>query len=710
MKKIICSSLFMLACTAGPQISLANLAPHWSSHAIGCLDCHPDHMGPKTACDFCHNNTTGTDFSKTSAPAVATHSAAVIGSGKYGTWARQCVDCHDPHVSAQCDTPLAEGTFTGFSTANGVTTFQLNTVTVNDPGWQDPASWAAKTGAERGLILLVPGLVWDAEQNGYVDFSGEILGATATTITVQGAVSSFSAVRDFRILYGQYIRKTISGRPVDFSGTPAGLAINEAGGATDPTPTGVCQVCHTQTSHWRSDGSRADHFNGENCATCHEHELGFRPSCNACHGFPPVADTPGEVHGLVWHPAPTGATGAGAHRTHAVDNGIGCESCHSGGMPVSPIVDDYRIQLGFAIAGQDTAGNSYDGGNLNPPYSYEATNNTTVTTGGSMTCTVYCHSDGTSVATGVPGGQASPAWTSGSTDCNSCHTYPPAYAQDQPKSNSHQRHINAGFTCKTCHYGTTTDGVSIAATGNHGNGRYDVIGAPTFRANGQDRVLDLVYEFDAGGGTCSTNSCHGYFGFNTPIRWGNVYLYASPAFAMGDESNEIDFQVNVTKCGDADYDCALPFTCTFDWGDGSQTSGNCMQSHIYPAPGNYQVTWNVWDANHHSMENDKTTTVTVQEIAPPADVTVGASFDPATGLVTVTVPATTSAGVAVAKAYVYWGDRLNTVINPPIGPVTHRYARNSTYRIRVVVYDIYHSMMTYTYLEEPSLEVTVVNP
>ncbi|MBI4793869.1 MAG: CxxxxCH/CxxCH domain-containing protein [Deltaproteobacteria bacterium] len=710
MKKIICSSLVMLGCAAGPQIGFANTAPHWSANNIDCIDCHQNHMGPKTACEFCHNNTTGAGYSKTSAPAMATHSAAIIGSGNYGEWARQCVDCHDPHVSAQCSTPLVEGTFTSYSSAAGFTTFQLGALVVHDISWQAPASWAAKTGAERGLVLLVQGLLWDAEQNKYVDFSSEIVSATPTAITVSGEVSAISTVRDFKILYGQYIRTAINGRPVDFPGTPAGLAENEGTGAIDPTPTGICQVCHTQTAHWRSDGTLADHFNGENCTGCHEHELGFRPSCNACHGFPPVAHTPGEVNGLVWNPAPTGASSAGAHRVHAIDNGISCETCHSGGMPVTPIVDDYRIQLGFAIAGQESTGNSYDGQHLSPPYIYEATNNTMITTGGSMTCTVYCHSDGTSVATGIPGGQTSPSWTLGSTDCNSCHAYPPAYGQDQPKSNSHQRHINAGFTCSTCHYGTTTDGATIAATGNHGNGRYDVIGAPTFRANGQDLALDLVYEFDAGGGTCSTNSCHGYFGFNTPIRWGKIYLYASPSFSMGDESNEIDFQVNVTRCGDEQYDCALPFTCSFTWGDGSETSGSCTTSHIYPAPGDYQITWNVWDANRHSMENDKTTAVTVEEVAPPAGVTLGATFDPDSGLVTVTVPDTTTAGVPVARVYVYWGDRLNTIISPPIGPVTHRYARNSTYRIRVVVYDIYHSMMTYTYLEEPSLEVTVVNP
>jgi len=49
-----------------------------------------------------------------------------------------------------------------------------------------------------------------------------------------------------------------------------------------------------------------------------------------------------------------------------------------------------------------------------------------------------------------------------------------------------------------------------------------------------------------------------------------------------------------------------------------------------------------------------------------------------------------------------------TVINPPIVPVEHRYNHNSTYRIRVVVYDTNFGKMTYTYLEEPSLEVTVI--
>jgi|GEM_PF-6708454 len=708
MKRIILHSLLGLGIAMVPQTGSANTAPHWTTNSIDCLDCHQNHMGPKTACEFCHNNDSGGNFSKTSAPAMAPHSAAVIGSDTYGQWQRQCVDCHDPHVSAQCASPLIEGSFSSYSTNNGTTTFTLDSLQVHGTSWQDPAAWSAKTGAERGLIFLVQGMLWDALQNAYVDFSAEIINATASTITVQGEVTQFSTSRDFKILYGQYIKSEINGVPVAFAGTPAGLASNESAGTTDPTPDGVCQVCHTQTRYWRSDGTLAGHFNNENCTSCHEHELGFRPSCNACHGFPPAADSPGQINGLVWNPAPTGSTSAGAHPAHVSGNGIACETCHYSGMPVTPIVDDYRLQMGFAIDGQGTAGNRYDGQLLNPAYSYEGTNNTTVTSGGSMTCTVYCHSDGTSVATGVLAAKTSPAWTTGSTDCNSCHTYPPAYSQDQPKSNSHQRHIMAGFTCSTCHFGTTTDAVTIAPTGNHGNGRFDVLGAPTFHANGQDHSLDLVYSFAAGGGTCSTNSCHGYFGFNTPIAWGNVYLHASPSVTIGAASNEINFQVTVTDCGSAV--CNTPFTCTFAWGDGTTTSGECTASHIYPAPGSYQVNWNVQDAKYHSMEYDKITTVNAEEIAPATEVSLAASFDPATGLVSVTVPDTTSAGVPVAKVYVYWGDRTTTTITPPIVPVEHRYSRNSTYRIRVVVYDTNYGKMTYTYLEEPSLEVTVINP
>lgn len=712
MKKIITNSLLVLAAVTIPQLALANLAPHWTPNNINCLDCHQNHMGPKTACEFCHNNDSGANYSKTSAPVMATHSSTVLNSTQYGTWARQCADCHNPHVSGQCATPLVEGTFTALSTGSGTTTFTIDTVNVHDSSWQNPADWNSKSGNERGLIFLAQGLEREPVYGQYLDFSSEIIDATPSSITVQGNIGQVSTVvQNFKILYGQYIKDEIEGKSVSFSQIPSGLALDQSGSGTDASPDGVCQVCHTQTKYWRNDGSRASHFNGENCLSCHEHELGFKPSCNACHGFPPVQDSPYQVNGLVWNPEPTGATSAGAHQVHAGNNGIPCESCHDSGMPVSPIVDDYKLQMGFNIPDQATTGNAYDGQVLNPAYSYEATNGTVVTTGGSMSCVVYCHSDGTSVATGVLSSQPSPSWINGSTDCNTCHTYPPSYSQDNPKSNSHQRHIMAGFSCYHCHYGTTTNGTDISATGNHGNGQYDVVGSPTFYANGLNHVLNLVYEFDAGGGTCSTNSCHGYFGFNTPIRWGNTYLNASPSILQGDVSNKVNFLVTVTDCGNTGT-CYTPFSCSFDWGDGTvETDVSCNASHLYPAEGIYYVTWNVWDTKNHSMVNYKTNAVAAQKVYTlPTYTPPEATVDPATGIVTVTAPETTSTGINVGKVYIYWGDRTKTVITPPIQPVTHSYGSDNTYRIRVVIYDANLEKTTFTYLEEPSLEVTVITP
>lgn len=704
MKKIITNSLLVLGTIILPQLTLANSAPHWTANNIDCLDCHQNHMGPKTACEICHNNDTGANYNKTSAPMVGTHSAAIIGSNRYGSWERQCVDCHDPHVSAQCSAPIVSGTFTSYSTGSGTTTFILDSTTVHDSGWQNPSLWSSKTGLERGLIMLVEGMLWDADQAKYVDFSSEIISASASSITVQGEVTEISTVKDFKILYGQYIKQEIENKSVSFASSPYGLALDESGTGTDSSPDGVCQVCHSQTKYWRSDGTLAVHFSGANCINCHEHELGFRPSCNACHGYPPVEDSPFQVNGLVWNPEPTGSTSAGAHEVHAVNNGIPCESCHDSGMPVTPIVDDYKLQMGFTIAEQETAGNAYDGQILNPAYSYEATNGTTVTNGGSMSCMVYCHSDGTSVATGVLSNHPSPSWINGSTDCATCHSYPPSYSQDQPKSNSHQRHILAGFTCQHCHYGTTADNSSIIATGNHGNGQYDVIGSPTFYANGQDHILDLVYEFDIGGGTCSTNSCHGYFGFNTPIRWGNTYLHASPSITLGSVDYEIIFQVNVTDCGT--NPCNDPYTCSFAWGDNSPVeTGPCTMNHIYPIEGIYYVTWNVWDSKNHSMKNDKTNAVTAIEIySPPIFTPPTASVNPSTGVATLTLPEVGSTGIPVAKVYIYWGDRNRSIITPPILPVEHSYLRNGTYNIRTLIYDENHEKATYI-----SNEITVEN-
>ena len=55
----------------------------------------------------------------------------------------------------------------------------------------------------------------------------------------------------------------------------AGRADGSFASASDPG-TGICEVCHTTTKFYRSDGMGAAHFQGA-CYTCHPHASSFLP-------------------------------------------------------------------------------------------------------------------------------------------------------------------------------------------------------------------------------------------------------------------------------------------------------------------------------------------------------------------------------------------------------------------------------------------------
>ncbi|OGU09411.1 MAG: hypothetical protein A2075_00470 [Geobacteraceae bacterium GWC2_58_44] len=141
---------------------------------------------------------------------------------------------------------------------------------------------------------------------------------------------------------------------------------------------------------------------------------------------------------------------------------------------------------------------------------------------GSGTCSsVYCHSDGRGTMKTLAAG----SWSSGAAmDCKGCHgsDAAPAFASvagepdyanagaDQPRANSHQKHVNSAATCRDCHASVTDDGLSIKA------------GAPHI-----DRVIDTVAgpgtTFQWAGTTCSNASCHSGNGIVAnvlPAKWG----------------------------------------------------------------------------------------------------------------------------------------------------------------------------------------------
>jgi hypothetical protein len=178
-------------------------------------------------------------------------------------------------------------------------------LSVKRSNWADPGTWGQKTGAERGLILL--------PNTKDVSFGFEIISADASSITVKGSTAPFSNklhVGDtFAIIYGQGINTYIPDftkqvKFFDQEGENSFAKNDFMGGDTDgdgnlddSTPDGVCQVCHTLTAHWRSDGTKAAigihaSENGVNCIRCHSHKQGFLhgggsgggSGCDACHG------------------------------------------------------------------------------------------------------------------------------------------------------------------------------------------------------------------------------------------------------------------------------------------------------------------------------------------------------------------------------------------------------------------------------------------
>jgi predicted CxxxxCH...CXXCH cytochrome family protein len=134
----------------------------------------------------------------------------------------------------------------------------------------------------------------------------------------------------------------------------------------------------------------------------------------------------------------------------------------------------------------------------------------------------YCHSDGK----GTQSDMSASGWKTGATlDCKGCHggdaapafvsaAGEPNYANagaDQPRSNSHQKHVGTSGQAATCVYchGATVSSAGTAIVGNHTN-----------------RVIEVVAgggkSFTPGGGkSCSSISCHGAGA--GPAIWGQTF-------------------------------------------------------------------------------------------------------------------------------------------------------------------------------------------
>lgn len=403
--------------------------------------------------------------------------------------------------------PGAAYLFTGTVSSTSSTT-----VTMTTAGWT-PNQWAKRVfvadPANPSLIL-------------------GIISNTADTLTLSDA-TPLQPGTAFAIGYGSSIRESIDytktnvtppvllSKPVRFFRDTRAASFADG----DATLDGICEVCHTQTRHFRDDGTAPDqlHANvggaaGMKCTVCHPHSQGFKFSCVGCHGQPPV-----DAALMVRAPVPTGSTTPGAHDRHVNAKGYACTTCHPNHQVVGPLHLDGKISIGFSSLDGSAASGTYDG---QRGVVYEGINaGTTVSSGGTKTCGgVACHG-----ATMAPNGgtNTTPTWDSPSSGaCGTCHG---ASAAAPPTRGTHSRHAgqSAGgyaIPCQVCHRTPPAD-PSV-----HVNNRSEVAFGTDSRVSratysGTDTLLDAY-------GACSNTYCHsngasvstGVLQANTSPLWG----------------------------------------------------------------------------------------------------------------------------------------------------------------------------------------------
>jgi predicted CxxxxCH...CXXCH cytochrome family protein len=297
----------------------------------------------------------------------------------------------------------------------------------------------------------------------------------------------------------------------------------------------ICEVCHTYDAArvngvnvhaYNSQGANLGNHqnaNAQDCIICHKHNEAFKPlTCNACHGNPPTANTPGGPDGLaLWDGKTTGSSTAGRHATHATALGYSCDTCHNNS--VMPEVSTAKpgfldISIAFSTFGVTTGSYSGQAG-----VSY----NNALGTGGLTCSTVYCH------GSSLDGLNKTPTWA-GSVACGDCHK---ATAANPPSLGSHARHAGSGagqlsLACSDCH-GANGAGGAGHVTGNiewnlnTGNSKFG--SGAKYNAAASGAINNVAPS--AGYQTCSTVYCHSNVQSQTGS--GAPTVYATPQWGGG---------------------------------------------------------------------------------------------------------------------------------------------------------------------------------
>jgi hypothetical protein len=302
--------------------------PHNATNSINCWSCHYNTANPASwathvpqdiddtpwnnLCWSCHNDV--------DAQYMLTHSSLNAGD-QYGEWTIECRTCHWVHHQSQYRTYGAD------SYVYTATTAAVTASTVTRSGG---TAW---TEDEYAGYIVVPNI-------NQVSYNYMIVSNTADTLTVASPIdlSKVTAgVDTMAIIYGKLIRDEVE---TPNSGVKTVKFFNNTGPHSfadgDSTRDGVCEVCHTQTNHFRNDGNAPDQLHdnlggksGTDCIDCHTHPDGFGHGggsavCEECHGHDPGYGGATGGHGTYV-----------SHSTHTENDAddlkgpnVGCSTCH----------------------------------------------------------------------------------------------------------------------------------------------------------------------------------------------------------------------------------------------------------------------------------------------------------------------------------------------------------------------------------------------
>ncbi|MEW6428085.1 MAG: cytochrome c3 family protein [Thermodesulfobacteriota bacterium] len=545
MKK---SSLFLgavlLSVVAGSGNTGATFlnAPHNKANSVDCVDCHEypfeqwtgyvpdpgnaDDTIRNFVCLRCHNG------SQAGIPGKKTHSSLNLSTG-HGNWTVQCVDCHDPHFQAQVDYFATDASslylVRGSYVANGIsvtTTDPLNPETTTFStiaysginalaGWASPATWAAKTGAGRGLILVAD------TARPYDTF--EVTAADETTVTVSGDLRNVTLGSQFGLVYGQLVRGKVSSAGVK----KTVKFFNPQGGHVDTvnaTPQGICQVCHTLTRNWLADGTvtnnpaATDHNTGVDCTTCHLTADGFKAgntdhtvaassgnvpiqqtaACASCHTYTdPVADIH-KSNCSYCHTSPPALKAGIAANT--------CAGCHPSRDP-NAHVSDHNLTAYDTAPVLDCGGCHGAGLNINTFHVGRTVVRGSVGSAavGTVIDCATCHNSSVQlVADAVAKGRSSnPA--AATVYCADCHGSRPA---DHPNDTmpAHSWLLKSATSCETCH---DPNGTADIVAGIHKNNCAACHTLPSYTVLRTGTKGDAALHGAVGqGNTSSCTVCH----------------------------------------------------------------------------------------------------------------------------------------------------------------------------------------------------------